>query len=81
MNSVKTAWNRLLRDADISNFRWHDMRHDFASKLVMVGVPLHTVRDLLGYADFGTTLCYAHLAPDHKAQAVEELSPTYSSTM
>ena len=56
------------------------MRHDFASKLVMAGVPLNTVRDLLGHADLGTTLRYAHLAPDHKAQAVEELSPTYPIT-
>ena len=37
---------------------------------VMAGVPLNTVRDLLGHGDLKTTLRYAHLAPDHKAEAV-----------
>jgi len=46
------------------------MRHDFASKLVMKGVPLNTVRELCGHADLNTTLRYAHLAPDHKAEAI-----------
>jgi site-specific recombinase XerD len=47
------------------------MRHDFASRLVMAGVPLNTVRDLLGHADIKMTLRYAHLAPGTKAAAVE----------
>lgn len=70
---IKTAWARLLRDAKVETFRWHDMRHDFASRLVMAGVDLNTVRDLLGHADLKMTLRYAHLAPEHKAAAVEKL--------
>lgn len=68
---VKSAWLKLLKRAQVTGFRWHDMRHDFASKLVMAGVPLNTVRDLLGHGDIKTTLCYAHLAPGTKAAAVE----------
>ncbi|WP_374289371.1 tyrosine-type recombinase/integrase [Pseudomonas fluvialis] len=71
MTDVKTAWLELLKNAGIAGFRWHDMRHDFASRLVMAGVPLNTVRDLLGHADIKMTLRYAHLAPDSKAAAVE----------
>lgn len=71
MTDVKTAWLELLKNAGIVGFRWHDMRHDFASRLVMAGVPLNTVRDLLGHADIKMTLRYAHLAPDSKAAAVE----------
>jgi integrase len=68
---VKSAWFKLLERAQIEEFRWHDMRHDFASRLVMAGVPLNTVRDLLGHADIKMTLRYAHLAPGTKAAAVE----------
>ncbi|WP_421534690.1 phage integrase [Pseudomonas marginalis] len=70
---VKSAWLKLLERAPIDGFRWHDMRHDFASRLVMAGVPLNTVRDLLGHADIKMTLRYAHLAPGTKAAAVELL--------
>lgn len=70
LDNVKNSWTSILETAAIQNFRWHDMRHDFASKLVMKGVPLNTVRELCGHADLNTTLRYAHLAPDHKADAV-----------
>lgn len=71
LDDVKSSWLGLLERAGITDFRWHDMRHDFASRLVMAGVPLNTVRDLLGHSDIKMTLRYAHLAPDSKAAAVE----------
>lgn len=67
---VKTSWLRLLRDVGITNFHWHDLRHHFASRLVMRGVDLNTVRELMGHGDIKMTLRYAHLAPEHKKAAI-----------
>ncbi|MEM9303512.1 MAG: site-specific integrase [Pseudomonadota bacterium] len=73
LDNIKRAWAALLRDAKVSGFRFHDCRHHFASRLVMAGVPLNSVRELLGHADLTMTLRYAHLAPDNLAAAVEVL--------
>lgn len=70
----QTAWEKVLKRARISKFRWHDLRHHFASRLVQQGVPLNTVRDLLGHSSVGMSLRYAHLAPDQRREAVAKLN-------
>jgi len=70
---VKRSWGNIKKAAKIKSFRWHDMRHHFASKLVMAGADLNSVRELLGHSDIKMTLRYAHLAPEHKAKVVAML--------
>jgi integrase len=73
LGNIQTSWENLRKDAGLVDFNFHDLRHTFASKLVMAGVDLNTVRELLGHADIEMTLRYAHLANEHKAEAVNRL--------
>ena len=72
-NNVKKAWAEITKAAKLDTLRWHDLRHDFASQLVMLGVPLYTVQKLLGHANARMTQRYAKLAPDTLADAVNVL--------
>jgi integrase len=74
INDPRRAWESLMKAAKIENFRWHDMRHDFASQLVMKGIDLNIVRELMCHASLNMTMRYAHLAPESKLNAVQVLN-------
>jgi integrase len=70
LKSVKTAFNSAVKRAGIVDFRFHDLRHTFASHMVMSGASLKDVQEILGHKTLSMTLRYAHLAEAHKKQAV-----------
>jgi len=76
---IRTSFSTALNKSGITNFHFHDLRHTFASQLVMSGVDLNTVRELLGHKDITMTLRYSHLAPRHKQHAVDILSKKMDS--
>ena len=70
---VSTVFKDAVDRAKIENFHFHDLRHTFASRLVMAGVDLRTIQALMGHKSINMTLRYAHLAPEHLKKAVEVL--------
>jgi len=71
---IKKGWYAAMRIAGLRDFRFHDLRHTFASRLIQREVPLKAVQDLLGHADLRMRLRYAHLAQEDLASAVSVLS-------
>jgi integrase len=75
---VRRSFETALRRSGIQDFRFHDLRHTFASNLVMEGVDIMTVKELMGHKDLTMTLRYTHLAPNHKTKAVNILDRVLS---
>lgn len=71
--NIRKSFEGARKRAGIVDFRFHDLRHTFASHLVMAGVDLRTVQELLGHKSFEMTLRYAHLSPEHKKAALDVL--------
>ncbi|GMV42219.1 MAG: hypothetical protein AMXMBFR64_39350 [Myxococcales bacterium] len=72
-NNIKHAFERVAKAAGLPRIRHHDMRHSFASQLVMAGVPLKAVSQYLGHSETKITERYAHLAPSAAQKFIDVL--------
>ncbi len=73
MRAVGSAWERSLRRAGIEAFRFHDLRHTWASWHVMSGTSLPELMELGGWKSYQMVLRYAHLAPEHLSAAAQRI--------
>jgi integrase len=69
------AWRGALKRVGIADFRWHDLRHTWASWHVQSGTPLHVLQELGAWETAEMVRRYAHLSSEHLAQYVERFSP------
>jgi len=72
-DDISKAYEAVLLAANIENFRFHDLRHTFASWLALGGVDLYTIQRLMTHADIKMTQRYAHLSPDHMRDALQRV--------
>ncbi len=79
LGDVKKGFVAAVRRAGIADFRFHDLRHTFASHLVMSGVDLRTVQQVLGHTEIKMTLRYAHLSSGHVLKSLERLDKVWRS--
>jgi site-specific recombinase XerD len=73
LDQMSRRMKYYLKKAGLGNLKPHDLRHTFASHLLMSGVPLETVQKLLGHSSIQATQIYTHLTEDHKRQAIHKL--------
>jgi integrase len=73
LNNINKAFKGVLKAAEIEDLRFHDLRHTFASRLVMGDIDLYTVQKLMTHSDPKMTQRYAHLSPDHKRTALDKV--------
>ena len=69
------AWYSALRKAKLVGFRWHDLRHTWASWAVQNGVSLRELMELGGWKSYSMVVRYSHLAKDHLAEAAARIKP------
>lgn len=66
--SFRTAFEAAVRRAGLTDFRAHDCRHDYASRLVVRGASLQAVKELLGHSSLSVTMRYSHFVADAPAR-------------
>jgi integrase len=70
------AWRLIKKDADLEDFRFHDLRHTAASYLAMSGAGLREIGDILGHKSISMTMRYSHLTDDFKYKAISRMVNT-----
>lgn len=78
-SSLRQAFDKVVGKAKLEDFRFHDLRHTFATRLVQNGVDLYKVKELLGHKTITMTMRYSHHYPESLRSSVEVLDNCYIS--
>ena len=79
-SNLRLSFHRVMRKVGIKDFRWHDLRHTFATRLAQADVDLYKISKLLGHKDIKMTQRYSHHCPDSLRDGVEILETDYNLT-
>lgn len=71
---IRRLWENALRDAKITDFRFHDLRHTTASNLAMNGASLRDIGEILGHKTPAMTQRYSHLTEKYTTKVLKELN-------
>ncbi|WLJ48211.1 tyrosine-type recombinase/integrase [Edwardsiella piscicida] len=78
---ANTAWRAALKRAGIEDFRFHDLRHTWASWLVQSGVPLSALQEMGGWESIEMVRRYAHLAPNHLTEHARQIDSIFGDAV
>jgi integrase len=73
LDNISTSWRKLITDAKVEDFTFHDLRHHFATMALKAGADIVTLSKLLGHSDLKMTLRYSHVTDDALVAAVRNI--------
>jgi integrase len=73
----RKAWEKALRDSEVANFRFHDLRHSCASYLAMAGATIREIQEILGHKSLQMTMRYSHLSDQHLVGVADRMAEKF----
>lgn len=74
---IRPAWEKIINDTGIKDFKFHDLRHSAASYLAMSGASLAEIAEVLGHKTLQMVKRYSHLSDQHTASVVSRMNKKY----
>lgn len=77
--NFRRKWATAVKNASLDDFRFHDLRHTFASWARQAGADLADICEALGHSNIAVTMKYAHIQPDEQITAFDRLAAAFTS--